>query len=75
MRKSLLNRVCVLAVLSAALIPVSCSWNDENRDNEFANTTKGNFMALWTIMDEHYCYFDLKKEKLGVDWNEVKERY
>lgn len=75
MRKSLLNRVCLLAVLSAALIPVSCSWNEENRDNEFANTTKGNFMALWTIMDEHYCYFDLKKEKLGVDWNEVKERY
>ena len=66
---------CVLAMLFMALIPVSCSWNEEVGDGEYTNTPQGNFMALWTIMDEHYCFFDLKRQKLGVDWDEVKVRY
>lgn len=39
------------------------------------NTQRSNIEALWTIMDEHYCFFDYKKEQLGVDWNEVRSRY
>lgn len=69
------NLAIVLAALMMALLPVSCAWNGEVPDREYSNTPMGNFMALWTIMDEHYCFFDLKKEKLGVDWNEVKTRY
>ena len=26
-------------------------------------------------MDEHYCFFDYKKQTLGVDWDEVYQRY
>ena len=44
-------------------------------EDEFDNSARGNFEALWKIMDEHYCYFDEKKEVLGVDWNEVYTRY
>lgn len=69
------HRVCIAVMLVLTLLPVSCSWNEEGRDREFANTPQGNFMALWTIMDERYCFFDLKQEMLGVDWNEVKVRY
>jgi len=75
MRKVALNTIGVLAVLFAALTAVSCSWDEQNADLEYTNTHQGNFMALWTIMDEHYCFFESKKEKLGVDWNEVKVRY
>ena len=75
MNRGRLNLGFAMAVLITALLPVSCAWNGESPDREFSNTPKGNFMALWTIMDEHYCFFDLKKEKLGVDWNEVKTRY
>ena len=75
MSRRLKNLAVVTAALFMALFPVSCSWNGEAPDREFVNTPQGNFMALWTIMDEHYCFFDLKKEKLGVDWNEVKVRY
>ncbi len=35
------------------------------------NNPKGNFEALWNILDQHYCFF---KEK-GVDWNDVHDRY
>lgn len=38
------------------------SWDDNPR---------GNFEALWTILDEHYCFFEEK----GVDWDEVYNRY
>lgn len=39
--------------------------------DEYENDNRGNFEALWSVLDEHYCFF---KEK-GVDWNEVHDRY
>lgn len=38
---------------------------------EFENDPKGNFDALWTIIDEHYCFFEQK----GIDWDEVYKEY
>lgn len=38
---------------------------------EFDNDPRGNFEQLWTILDEHYCFFGQK----GVDWDEVHDRY
>lgn len=45
------------------------------KGEEYDNTRKGNFEALWKLMDEHYCFFDYKKKELGVDWKEVHARY
>lgn len=53
-----------------ALLATSCIEEDA-----FSDDAKGNFQALWKIMDEHYCFFDMKKQELGVDWNEVRECY
>lgn len=39
--------------------------------DEFPDTPSGNFEALWTIMDEHYCFFDEK----GVDWDSIHTVY
>ena len=44
-------------------------------EEEMADTQSGNIEALWKIMDEHYCFFSLKKQELGVDWDEVHQRY
>ena len=38
---------------------------------EFDNNGRGNFEQLWTLFDEHYCFF---KEK-GVDWDSVYAEY
>lgn len=40
-------------------------------EDTYTNTQKGNFEALWKIMDEHYCFFTYK----DVDWNEVHDKY
>ena len=42
---------------------------------EYRSDAESNMEALWTIMDEHYCFFNEKKATLGVDWDEVHERY
>lgn len=38
---------------------------------QWRNDPYGNFDALWTIIDEHYSFFDYKQ----VDWDEVRTRY
>ena len=44
-------------------------------EEEFANTPRGNFEALWKIIDEHYCFFNEKNSQYGLDWNEVRAHY
>lgn len=59
-----------LWMILLALCMVSCVSEDE-----FENTPEGNLDALWTAIDEHYCFLDYKKATLGVDWNEIHWRY
>lgn len=45
---------------------------DSCRDvKQYANNPYGNFDALWTIIDEHYCFFEYK----DVNWDEVGQKY
>ena len=60
----------VIIPLLLALAQASCV--DEE---EYADNPKGNFEALWKIMDEHYCFFDYKSEAYGLDWNQVYLKY
>ncbi|MBD5276607.1 MAG: S41 family peptidase [Bacteroides sp.] len=39
--------------------------------DDYSGGLYGNFDALWSIVDEHYCFFEEK----DVDWKEVGERY
>ncbi len=63
MRISVIKYILVIAV---ALMSTSC-----HKVEEFADDPRGNFEALWTILDEHYCFFEEK----GVDWDAVHDRY
>ena len=44
-------------------------------EEEFPDTAKGNFEALWKIIDEHYCFFDYKQHEYGLDWNNIYNIY
>ncbi len=37
----------------------------------FEDDPCGNFDALWTILDERYCFFEYKE----IDWNQIREKY
>ncbi len=55
-----------LIILSFCLLLTSCFEEDKYTDSK-----KGNFEALWKIMDEHYCFFSFKE----VDWNDIYSKY
>lgn len=56
--------------LLLVLLPISCITEDVPD-----NTPTGNFESLWKTLDEHYCFFALKADAYGLDWNEVHTRY
>lgn len=62
--------IYVIIPLLMGLVQTSCVDEDEFSDNP-----KGNFEALWKIMDEHYCFFGYKGETYGLDWNQVYMKY
>ena len=44
-------------------------------EDEFPNTPQGNFEALWQIIDQHYCFLDYKQHEIGLDWQQVYQKY
>ena len=65
--RRVLNFLLPLIVALAALSGVD--------EEEYSDDPRGNFEALWKIMNEHYCFFDYKNSEYGLDWNEVYARY
>ena len=66
--KHLLRLLLSLPLLLTAL--TACVQADD-----LPSTPRGDFEALWKIIDEHYCFFDYKHKEYGLDWNEVHRRY
>lgn len=54
----------ILSVISLAL--TSC-----HDTPEYKNDIRGNFDALWDIVDTRYCFFEEK----GIDWKAIGENY
>lgn len=61
-----MKRILYTLALLLTLTLTACHDQPQWRDDPY-----GNFDALWTIMDEHYSFFDYKQ----VDWDEVRTRY
>lgn len=57
-------------ILLSLLTCTACQQADEYED-----TPQDNLLALWRIIDQHYCFLDYKQQALGLDWNEVYSRY
>ncbi len=76
-RLSLIHRwlaVCCIPLtlcLCASVFTLTSCIDSEERPN----TPSGNFEMLWSIIDEHYCFFDYKQHEYGLDWQEVYNKY
>lgn len=44
-------------------------------EDEFGNTPGGNFEALWSLIDERYCFFPQAAESFGLNWSAVHNKY
>ena len=54
-------------LLLALVLTLSC--RDRNEFEPYS--VQDNFDLLWSILDERYCFFEMKE----VDWDEVRVRY
>ncbi len=61
-KKSVTSQLLVIA----SIILMGCS-----NKVDFENNPQGNFSALWTILDENYCFFEYK----NIDWDSVYRAY
>ncbi|MBR5053280.1 MAG: S41 family peptidase [Bacteroidaceae bacterium] len=59
----------ILAFLLALL--TSC----QRSDYEYDDTPQGNLDALWTLIDQRYCFLSYKEEELGFKWSEIHAKY
>lgn len=60
------RKITIILAAVMALIATSC------RDvPEYGNDSMGNFEALWTIIDQHYCFFEEK----DIDWDAIHDKY
>ena len=57
----------LIVLLSIGFIGTSC----ESYSFDFDDTPQGNIDALWTILDENYCYFDYKE----INWDSIGASY
>lgn len=64
--KALIYASAAAVILACAALLPGCH-HLEKWDNDYY----GNFDALWSELDRHYCFFDLK----DIDWDEVGARY
>lgn len=64
------HTIYTLFTIIALSLCTSCVTSED-----FADNNHGTFEALWTMLDEHYCFFGYKQKEYGLDWNEVHERY
>ncbi len=56
----------VIYIIVCLTLPLSCVDEEDQK-----NTPEGNFLALWKIIDEKYCFLDYK----DIDWTAVKAKY
>lgn len=60
----------LLSTFAVIVVATSCITEDVED-----NTRMGNFNALWSTLDHHYCFFSYKRDYYGLDWNKVREKY
>ena len=44
-------------------------------ESEYDETPQTNLDALWTIIDQRYCFLDYKEAELGISWADIHTKY
>ena len=58
----MMKRVLTYSILLLATIITGCVEEDS-----FSNSPQGNYDALWSLIDERYCFFEHAKNEYGLD--------
>ncbi len=64
-----MNYTLILTII--VLMLTSCQRGDKTYDI----TPQGNLDALWTIIDQRYCFMSYKERELGFKWADIHAKY
>ncbi len=65
-------RVIRNVIISLAVVPMLVAGMTGCHDiEEYSADPRGTFEQLWTILDEHYCFFEQK----DIDWDDIHAKY
>jgi len=60
-------------LLLLALVLGFCSC--QRGETEYDDSPQTNLDALWTIIDQQYCFLDYKEKELGISWANLHAKY
>lgn len=60
-------------LLLLALVMGFCSC--QKGETEYDDSPQANLNALWTIIDQRYCFLDYKESELGISWADIHTKY
>ena len=66
-----MKQFLLLLLASCALLLSSCQQSDYAYDD----TPQGNLDALWTHIDQRYCFLSYKESQLGFKWADLRAKY
>ena len=66
-----MKRLLLLLLVPCSLLLSSC----QRGESDYDNTPQGNLDALWTLIDQRYCFLTYKEQQLGIRWSDLHAKY
>ena len=71
MNRLSLKNIFLTSIITSVTIAAILLFPACHSIEKWESDPQGNFDALWTILDEHYCFFEDK----NIDWNDIYASY
>lgn len=66
-----MKKLSAFLIIFISVFLTSCQQGDFSYDD----TPQGNLDALWTLINERYCFLSYKEKELGFSWADLRAKY
>jgi len=66
-----MRKLSIFLIIFISSFLLSC----QRGESEYDDTPQSNMKALWTIIDQHYCFLSYKEAALGFKWEDIYSKY
>lgn len=74
-KKPAFGRILLLLIMMMMGSAICTSCKDDEEEKTYDDSPQGNLTALWTIIDQKYCFLTYKEKELGFKWADVYVKY
>ena len=66
-----MRKLSIFLIVFISTFLISCQQSEYSYDE----TPQGNLDALWTLIDQRYCFLTYKEQQLGIKWADLHAKY